>query len=158
MRTASPSNRNTSVTKQGRRVRPCFVFGMALLLVAAGVQARPATPARGGGRMMLPAGLACEASHVTSWFGVVSGYRRERSRTWIRIDTDYGTVESTTIEHAGQADASAHYRYQGRAFTAKDFARIERKPGVLRPGVRATAWVCDDGKTPPLVDWQAAAE
>ena len=141
-------------------MRPCFVLALAALALLSCVeaQARPATPGRGGGRVMLPAGLACDANHVTSWFGVVSGYRRERGRTWIRIDTDYDTVESTTIEHAGEPDASKHYRFQGRAFTAKDFARIELKPGVLRKGVRATAWVCDDGRTPPLIDWQAAAE
>ena len=137
-------------------MRPCFVWAMAIFALS--LSAAGAAQAQGGGRVMAPSGLACDVNHLSSWFGVVSGYRREHGRTWIRIHTDYATVESTTIEHAGQPDASKHYRYQGRAFTAKDFARIERKPGVLRPGVRATVWVCDDGKTPPMVDWQAAAE
>jgi hypothetical protein len=24
--------------------------------------------------------------------------------------------------------------------------------------VRATAWICDDGRTPPMIDWQPPAD
>lgn len=138
-------------------MRPCFVCALvALALLASGCVA--AAPPVSGGRIRPPAGLACDINHLTSWFGVVSGYKRGLDRTWIQIDTDYDTVESTTIEHPGAPDASAHYRYRGQPFTARDFAKIESKPGTLRKGMRATAWVCDDGKTPPMIDWQAAAE
>jgi len=36
--------------------------------------------------------------------------------------------------------------------------RRPTRPGVLRPDTRATAWVCSDPKTPPLIDWNGAAE
>jgi hypothetical protein len=130
---------------QGRFVRPCLFLAAALSLLAA-----PAFAARGG-RIMPPAQASCDASQLTSYFGRVTAYKRSKASVWLRIATDYDTVEEVT------APANL-FLYEGRAFATADWKRIESKPGVLRKGTRATAWVCRDGKTPPLIDWNGAAE
>jgi hypothetical protein len=107
---------------------------------------------------MAPARVSGDAHHLTSYFGKVVGYKRGKVRVWLKIATDYDTIEEVTVVDPAEKDPANRFLYQGRAFTAQDWARIESKPGVLRKGTRATAWVCSDGKTPPLVDWNAAAE
>ena len=142
----------------GARLRPRFVCAIAIasaaLLAASAAQARPV----GGGRVMAPTQVRCDPNQLTSYFGKVTGYKRGKASTWLRIATDYDTVEEVTVSHAGAKDASKQYLYQRAPFTAAHWAKIESKPGVLRPGTRATAWVCTDGKTPPLIDWNAPAE
>jgi len=107
---------------------------------------------------MAPAAVSCDRNQLTSYFGHVIAYRRSAKQTWLRIATDYGTTEEVTVAHDGAADGRAHFLLRGQPFGAKDFAAIESKPGVLRKGTRATAWVCSDGKTAPLIDWNGAAE
>lgn len=113
-------------------------------------------PASTEGRLRPPP-LACDRNHLTSWRGVVSGYRRGEQETWLQISTDEDTVESTTLEHPDAADASGFYLFNGQPFTADDWSAIESAPGTLREGMRATAWICDDGVTPPVIDWQPPA-
>ena len=107
---------------------------------------------------MAPSRVSCDPNQLTSYFGKVTGYKRGKVRVWLRIATDYDTVEEVTAIDPAEKDPANLFLYQGRKFTSADWQRIERKPGVLRPGVRATAWVCSDGKTPALIDWNAAAE
>lgn len=106
------------------------------------------------GRLRPPTTLACDRNHLTSYTGAVSGYRRGADQTWLEISTDEDTVEAVTVEHAGQPDASAHYLLRGQAFTANDWTAIEATKGKLVDDMRATAWVCDDGVTAPIIDWQ----
>jgi hypothetical protein len=130
-------------------LRPCFFVLMALALAAPGfVQARPTA-----GRIMPPAQAKCPGNNLTSYFGKVIDYKRDRAGIWLRIATDYDTIEEVTAP----AD-TRRFLYQGGPFTAKDWPRIERKPGVLLHGIRATAWVCGDGRHPVLIDWNGAAE
>ena len=130
-------------------MRPCFFVLLGLALATpAFAQARPAA-----GRIMPPAGASCPRNDLTSYFGHVVGYRRTRDSVWLRIATDYDTVEEVTAP----AD-TRRFQYQGRPFTAKDWPRIERKPGVILAGTRVTAWVCGDGRHPVLLDWNGAAE
>lgn len=136
---------------KGRALRPFFVGCLAFGLL--GCTAAVPT-ARAGGRIRPPAAVTCERHHLTSWSGLVSGYRRESAETWLQISTDDGTVEATTIAHGDQPDASAHFLLWGETFSAKDFSNIESSPGVLEKGMRAVAWICDDGTTAPVVDWQ----
>ena len=131
---------------------------IALLALASMAGAGEAAERPVTGRVMAPAAVSCDPNQLTSYFGKVTGYKRGKTGTWLRIATDYDTVEEVQVANGGAKDASAHYLYEGRAFTAKDWLRIESKPGVLRAGTRATAWVCSDGRTPPLVDWNGAAE
>jgi hypothetical protein len=106
------------------------------------------------GRIASPAVISCDRNQLTSWTGAVSGYRRQDKSTWLEISTDEQTVEQTTIEHDGAADASAHYLLRSEPFTQADWPAIETAPGKLIDGVRATAWICLDGRTPPVIDWQ----
>ena len=135
----------------GARKRPRFVY--ALLLVAAFAQCASARPATGRGRIAPPAQAACSSGSLTSYFGRVIGYKREATRTWLKIATDYGTVEALSVPPGAK-----QFLYRGQPFAAGDWARIESKPGVLRPGTRATAWVCEGGTQAPLIDWNGAVE
>jgi len=137
------------VTQQeaGARKRPCFVFGLLLCVLFA----PQAFASRG--RIAPPAQAACPGGNLTAYFGRVVGYQRNGKRTWLKIATDYGTVETVSVPPGTQ-----RLLYRGQAFAAGDWARIETKPGVLRTGVRATAWVCEGGKSPPLIDWNGLAE
>jgi hypothetical protein len=136
--------------RKGRLLRPFLVCGV---LLAAALAAPLATSAEGG-RLRPPAALACERNQLTSYSGRVSGYKPARESTWIQISTDEDSLEALTIKHPGQADASAHYLLHGQAFHPADRAKIEKRPGKLVAGTRAVAWVCLDGKTAPLIDWQ----
>ena len=129
------------------------MLALALAASAGIAQARPAA-----GRIMPPKRIACERNALTSYFGQVTAYKRGKARVWLRIATDYGTVEEVTAVDPAEKDPANLFLYQGRAFAAADWQRIESKPGVLRKGTRATAWVCGDGRTPPLIDWNGAAE
>ena len=125
-----------------------------VLAIPANGQERRRVPEQS--RQRTPEGFACERNDLTVYTGVVSRYRRERGRTTIRVRTDWETTENVTVTHQGTDDPSASFRYMGNPFTARDWAQIEKSRGVLRPGLRAAAWVCADGKV--LVDWGARKE
>ena len=152
-------NTKREVTKlKGRALRPFFACSLAIGLLGCTAIGAEEPAMRDAGRIRPPASLTCDANHLTSWFGVVSGYRREDKQTWLQISTDYDTVEQLTIDHAGQPDASAHYLLWQEPFTAADWNKIEKSKGVLIEGMRAIAWICDDGKTAPVIDWQPAQD
>ncbi len=154
----------TSQELKGRLVRPFFFGCIAAGLLGCTAMATqeapiPAAapidaPAQGSGRLRPSPALACDRNNLTSYSGVVSGYRRDTDSTWIQIDTDEDTVEAVTVAHDGQADATAHFQLWGAPFAAGDFSRVGTSTGVLIDGMRAIAWVCDDGKTAPVIDWQ----
>jgi hypothetical protein len=129
-------------------------IGLFLLSVAADGQERRRVPEQS--RQRTPEGFACERNDLTVYTGVVSRYRRARGRTTLRIRTDWGTTENVTVTHQGTDDPSTSFRYMGNPFTAQDWVRLETSKGVLRPGMRAAAWVCGNGKV--LVDWGVAKE
>ena len=112
------------------------------------VQAQP-TPAR----VRPPPALECSRDQLTLYGGEVKRYQRSKGLTKITIATDWGTTESVSLKHPGQADASPWFLLQGEAFKPDDWPRIETSPGRLRAGMRAAAWVCDDGRN-ATVDWQ----
>lgn len=102
------------------------------------------------------ADFSCRADDLTSYTGSVSAYRRETGRTRLTIHTDWDTDEPVVLRHPGTKDPSGSFRIDGRPFTASDWTRIERSAGVLRGGMRATAWVCADGRV--VLDWSAPRE
>lgn len=106
------------------------------------------------GRLAPPPAITCDRNQLTSWTGEVTGYRRMEDKTWLEISTDEDTVEQTTIDHAGQPDASARYLLWGETFLESNWFDIEQSPGKLIDGIRATAWICLDGATAAIVDWQ----
>jgi hypothetical protein len=128
--------------------RQVAVALLAPLLAMACTQAALARPVAPGARIAPPAQATCARDKLTAYFGKVIEYRRGTS---IKIATDYGTVEAVSLERA-------RFLYRGGAFTARDWSRIESRPGVLRAGTRATAWVCEGGTPPALVDWNGATE
>ena len=103
-----------------------------------------------------PEQFACHRNDLTSYTGVVIAYTRETGRTTLRIRTDWETTEQVTLKHSGSDDPSAFYRIGGQPFTPADWSRIERSKGAVRPGMRASAWVCADGKT--MIDWDVPRE
>ena len=107
-----------------------------------------------GGRLAPPPHVTCDRDHLTSWTGKVTGYQRDEQSIWIEISTDEGTVEQTAIQHRGFQDASSHFLLWGEPFTPTEWTAIEATPGNLIDGMRATVWVCDDGRTPAVIDWR----
>lgn len=105
------------------------------------------------GRSAPPEILECPRDHLTAYIGQVQRYQRGPGRTTLRIRTDWATTETVTIAHPGSSDPSRWFLIERQPFTAADWARIEQRPGRLRAGQRAAAWVCDDGRN-PVVDWQ----
>ena len=104
-------------------------------------------------RLRPPAVLHCDRNQLTSYTGALSAYTRSRDATRIGIHTDEGTDEAVLLAHPG-ADPVAAFLADGRAFEKDDVSKLESAPGVSRPGLRLTAWVCLDGRTPPVIDWQ----
>jgi hypothetical protein len=86
----------------------------------------------------------------------VVGYSRTKDRTSLRIRTDWDTTERVTVRHPGSDDPMPWFRYAGGPFADSDWSRIEVRKGRLREGIRATAWVCLDGRV--VVDWQRDQE
>ena len=107
-------------------------------------------------RQRPPEGVACSPNDLTAYTGVVIAYQRGREQTTLRIRTDWATTEDVTVSHAGAADPMAAFRYAGKPFTEKDWARIELSTGAVRPDTRATAWVCADRTV--MVDWEVSKE
>lgn len=72
----------------------------------------------------------------------------------IEIETDDGTVESTKFHYGEETDQSHNFLLWGETFDISDWPEVEQSPGTLKEGMRATAWICDDGETAPVIDWR----
>jgi hypothetical protein len=106
--------------------------------------------AAGQPRYMPPAGVGCSRDRLTSFTGRVTAYSRSAARIRLTLHTDENTVERFVLK------APFKLLFQGEPFRESDWARIETRPGRLRPGVRATMWVCEDGGR--MLDWQTPPE
>jgi hypothetical protein len=101
--------------------------------------------------------ITCPRDHLTSYTGLVTGYRRENGRTSLTIRTDWDTTERVELKHPGTDDPSRWFLLRGRPFTPDDWKEIEVERGRLKPKMRASAWVCDDG-TNAILDWDRPRE
>ena len=129
---------------------PPRTFALGCLLLAAGPG--PAAASRsGGGRLRPPEFVTCDRNRLTSYTGRVVALDRGRDRTGLRLETDEGTRESVTVRHPG-ASARPFFHVAGEPFSEADWSLI-LEGGRLRPGTRATAWVCSDGSN-PQIDWE----
>jgi len=128
---------------------------LALIALAAVTGLAPAQQPEA--RLRPPAAVECPRDHLTSYVGVVRRYRRDSNRTELRIRTDWDTTEDVAIAHRGSPDPSRWFLMEGKPFQATDWARLEEGPRRLRAGMRAAAWVCDDGRN-PIVDWNPPRE
>lgn len=102
---------------------------------------------------MPPAEWNCAHDQLTSYSGIVSRYSRMPGALEMTVSTDRGTEESISIVKTS-GDFRLYFLLFSRAFREENWPVIETEAGRLQPGVRATVWVCLDGVTPPLVDWQ----
>lgn len=124
--------------------------GAWLALIAPSV-----APAAGpAARLATPSHLACPRDRVTSYSGVARVLRDDATVTRLSIATDWDTTETVTVTHAQRSAAASHFLLDGQPFAATDWTRIEREPGRIASGQRVVAWVCEDGRTPPLIDWR----
>ncbi len=135
----------------------CGLIFAVMLLSLAG-NAGPVQQERG--RVAAPE-LECDRSDLTLYDGRITAYRRRKGSTFLRIRTNFDTTEEVTIRHPGRSGRSGSYapsrfyRINGQAFSQSDWPRIERRTGVLRPGMRANVWVCRGNPSiQPIVDWQ----
>ena len=95
-------------------------------------------------------GLGCDRNELTSFTGEAVRYSRNQQRITITIHTDADTTESFELKQP------ARVRYQGEEFGQKEWSKVESSPGKLRPGTRATVWVCEGG--PKTLDWEPPKE
>jgi hypothetical protein len=105
------------------------------------------------GRLMPPESVKCDANHLTSFTGKILSYRRGPGRVSLRVRTDEETTESFTLRFKKSEDAARWFLLRGEPFKQSDWTLIERRRYQLRPHMRATVWVCDDGSN-PIVDWR----
>lgn len=109
------------------------------------------------GRLMPPTGLSCDRNHTTSFTGRITAYTRSARRIFIRVRTDEQTTEQFTIRLGRGQDAASRFLFQGEAFKAGDWKKIERGRGTLKPGMRAIIWACRDDNSDiqaELIDWR----
>jgi hypothetical protein len=122
-----------------------ILFACALVLVASVAQAQP--------RLSPPASIKCDHNHLTSFTGRILSYQRRPGRVSLRMRTDEATTESFTLRFPRTEDAAKWFLLMAEPFKQSDWRLIERRRYQLRPNMRATVWVCDDGST-PIVDWR----
>ena len=108
---------------------------------------------RAADRLAPPAAVTCPRNDLTSYTGRVTAWSRREDETTLTIATDWETTETVTVKHAGTDDPSRSFLLNAKTFQSSDWAQIEETKGKLKTGMRATAWVCDDGRQ-PIVDWQ----
>lgn len=109
--------------------------------------------ARAQGRIRPPDSIKCDHNHLTSFTGRILSYQRRPGRVSIRIRTDEATTESFTLRFRKTEDAAKWFLLMGEPFKQSDWTLIERRRYQLRPKMRASVWVCDDGSN-PIVDWR----
>lgn len=105
-------------------------------------------------RLMPPESLKCADNDVTSFTGRVLAYRRAATNISLRMRTDEETTEHFTLRYAKADGPAKLFLLRAEPFKPEDWTVIESRPGKLRPGMRATVWVCNDGATPTVVDWK----
>jgi hypothetical protein len=111
----------------------------------------------GQGRLRPPTGLSCDRNNTTSFTGRVTAYRRTTRQIFIRVHTDEQTTEQFTIPLSRGEDAAKKFLFEGEAFRAGDWKKIERSRGMLKPQMRATIWACrtdQDDFRAELIDWR----
>lgn len=123
-----------------------FLFA-ATCLVGALLRA-PVLPAADAGRSMPPPALACARDDLTSFDGQVTRYALTADGARLAIETDWDTVEEVHVPAPALASAFRHF---GTPVTWQDGEPVGFTPAE---GMHATAWICLDGETPPVIDWR----
>jgi hypothetical protein len=126
---------------------------LLIALVSVGAMFLLASSAGAQGRIRPPDSIKCDDNHLTSFTGRILSYQRAPGRVFLRMRTDEATTESFTLRFRRTEDAAKWFLLMGEAFKQSDWRLIEQRRYRLRPRMRATVWVCDDG-TSPIVDWR----
>ena len=130
------------------------VLALWLLAGSYASAGRAVTDGAGGGqRLAPPEAVKCPRDNLTVYEGRVVAYRRAAAQTSLRIRTDAGTNESVTVRHGRGEDPSRWFLLWAEPFRPADWRLIESRRGRLRAGMRANAWVCNDGSN-PVIDWR----
>lgn len=103
-----------------------------------------------GGRLGPPAAVTCDRNDLTSFTGEVVKYYRKAGYIKLTIKTDEGTRETVELRMWDTLLLNA------APMKADEWPKVEQREGKLKPGVRATAWICTGGK--PVLDWQPPAK
>ena len=127
-----------------KKLAAATMFCAAVLVVSSQARAQ---------RLMPPESVKCDPNHLTSFTGKILSYRRKPGRVSLRVRTDEETTESFTLRFRKSEDAARWFLLKGEPFKRTDWALIERRRYQLRPRMRATVWVCDDGSN-PTIDWR----
>jgi hypothetical protein len=109
------------------------------------------------GRLAPPAEVKCPADKLTVFAGQVRSMTIEGETATLTIATDWNTIEKVTLPTKRDLQLPLFLK-GGRPFRTEDFKSIFVAEGETRPGIRAHAWVCSDGKHQPIVDWQPPRE
>jgi hypothetical protein len=107
-------------------------------------------------RLRPPESIQCPRDRLTSFTGRVLSYRRRVGQIGLKIHTDENTLEAFRLDYAESKGPTQWFLMRGRLFRQEDWKEIESAEYSLRPDMRATIWVCDDGAN-PIVDWFPAA-
>lgn len=107
----------------------------------------------GSGRIRPPEAVTCNRNNLTAYTGKVVSYSRRSTRLTMTIDTDDDTTETVTLSYKRNTNPARWFLFRGARFKTSDWARVEASRGSLLPLMRATAWVCNDGR-PPIIDWR----
>jgi hypothetical protein len=105
-------------------------------------------------RQAPPPDISCERDQLTSYTGRIVAIERGDRQFSLVIDTDWDTRETVLLAHECEGP-ERHFLLNREAFTDEDWALILDESGQPAPGLRATAWVCQDGRTPTVVEWHA---
>jgi hypothetical protein len=124
---------------------------LPVLLALALLQPAPSKGNARQGRLRPPAFVTCDRNRLTSYTGRVVSLERGRGSTILRMETDENTREALVIRHP-RGDVLPYFRMAGEPFAESDWQAIV-PAGRLRPGTRATAWVCAD-EANPKIDWE----
>jgi len=125
------------------------LFYISLSLISCCVSSMPIN-----GRLLVPQYVSCERNELTSWAGSVTQLQRGEKLTSLIINTDDGTTESLALNHRDNNELMTHFYLNGLIMTTREWRNIADDKGTLRRATRATIWLCLDGKTPPIVNWQ----
>jgi hypothetical protein len=76
----------------------------------------------------------------------VTRYTRKDRTIRLTLKTDEQTVETVSLQAGDKILLNA------REMKQDDWKKVEETEGKLKPGMRATAWICQGGR--PVLDWQ----
>ncbi|MBK5294463.1 MAG: hypothetical protein JJE04_22630 [Acidobacteriia bacterium] len=103
-------------------------------------------------RQAPPSAITCPHDYLTAYTGKVASYSRSETQLSLTIRTDWDTTETVTIK------MPAKMLLRSEPFQPAHWPKVEIAKGKLKKGMRATAWVCEDGRNPPVLDWQPLPE